>query len=333
MIVKDSLPAKQPAWLGGFDEHVRWGLSSSNDIAYWLQQYTVSQPLRRQTQLCVALAMFSRQSVPRVHCLRDERALASADLARWRKRGDWVTTEHSWPSGSFLSEGDGLQRARFYGSNGQAQTSSVSVLPASTSSILRSPLGALSAQAHTRDGQWLITPSVKTAELPLSLDGRAAGGQWQCHSRLAAMGSAQLHCVDFDGQTQASVVAMGQWLSPAWGRLAPMTIAQAKVSIGGRDFHFDRWMADASTDASEFDDYRWVATLENDDFRLHIHADGGNPRITPWLELSDGRNRWLARTLRVTPFANLRLRIYPKGSGQAYIDLRSEQCLLQTVLP
>ncbi|MEO6699221.1 MAG: hypothetical protein ABIR53_06160 [Paraperlucidibaca sp.] len=333
MTATDSLPAKQPAWVGGFDEHVRWGLNTSADTAYWLQQYTVVHPLRRQAQLRVALALFSRQGLPRVHCLHDGRALVGADLARWRERGDWAMTEQSWPSGSFLSERDGVQRARFFGPDGQAQTSSASVLQVPQRATLRSPLGALKAQAHTRDGQWLFTPPSKTAAPALGLDGRATGGQWQCHSRLAAMGSAQLQCVDFDGQARASVVAMGQWLAPAVGRRAPMTIVQAQVSVGGRDYRFDRWLPNATTDAPEFDDYRWIATLVNDDFRLHIHADGGNPRITPWLELSDARNRWLARTLRVTPFASLRLRIYPRGSEQAYIDLRSEQCLLQTVLP
>ena len=333
MTATDSLPAKQSAWVGGFDEHVRWGLNSSTDTAYWLQQYTAIHPLRRQAQLRVALALFSRDGQPRVHCLHDERNLAGADLSRWRERGDWTTTEHSWPSGSFLSERDGVQRARFFGANGQAMANSSSVLKVPKRSILRSPLGALKAHAHTRDGHWQITPTSKAGASPITLDGLAEGGQWQCHSRLAAMGSAQLQCINFDGQTKASAVAMGQWLAPALGRRAPLTIAQAQVSVGGRDYCFDRWMPNATTDAPEFADYRWIATLVNDDFRLHIHADGGNPRITPWLALEDERNRWLARTLRVTPFASLRLRIYPRGSEQAYIDLRSEQCLLQTVLP
>lgn len=333
MTVSVTFPAKQPSWLGGFDEHVRWGINSSGDSAYWLQHDTAMHPLRRHAQLRVAMAMFSRESAPRVHCVHDERDLVSTDLARWRERGDWAASEHSWPSGSFLSERDGQTRARFFGHDAQAQSRSRALLQATGSVCLRSPLGALTAQAHARDGLWQITPAAKTSELPLALVGRADGGQWQCHSRLAAMGSAQLQCVNFSGQTKASVVAMGQWLAPALGRRAPMTIAQAQVSVGGRDYCFDRWMPNATTDAPEFDDYRWLATLVNDDFRLHIHADGGNPRITPWLVLADARNRWLARTLRVTPFASLRLRIYPRGSEQAYIDLRSENCLLQTVLP
>lgn len=327
------LSAKQPQWLGGFDEHVRWGIQAQADSAFWLQHSTAIHPLRRQAQLRVAMAVFSREGPPRVHCVHDERELVGADLARWRARGDWSACEHSWPSGSFLSERDGLLRARFFNAHAQAQSSSCALSEPSPPVLLRSPLGAFSAQAHARDGLWQISPTARVGERPLSVDGRVEGGQWQCHSRLAGMGSAQLQCLAFSGQTQARVVAMGQWLAPALGRRAPLTIAQAQVSIGGRDYCFDRWLPNATTDAPAFDDYRWQATLVNEDFRLHLHADGGNPRITPWLTLADTRNRWLARTLRVTPFASLRLRIYPRGSEQAYIDLRSENCLLQTVLP
>lgn len=326
-----TLPAKQPHWLGGFDEHVRWGLSG--DSAYWLQHDTVMHPLRRHAQRRVAMALFSRHDGPRLHTLHDEYALGAADLARWRERGDWAAVEHTWPSGSFLSERDGLLRARFFGANGQAQISSQALPLPEHRVTLRSPLGALKAQPHCRDGLWQFTPPARLGQAAMTLDGRSEGGQWQCYSRLAAMGSAQLQCVSFAGQTKANVLAMGQWLAPALGRRAPLTIAQAQVSVGGRQYCFDRWLPNATTDAPEFGDYRWLATLVNDEFRLHIHADGGNPRITPWLALPDTRNRWLARTLRVTPFASLRLRIYPRGSDQAYIDLRSENCLLQTVLP
>lgn len=331
MTVMDSLPTKQPVWVGGFDERVRWGISGDN--AYWLHQYTAMHPLKREAQLRVALAMFSRNSAPRDHALSDQCTVVGADLARWRERGDWAMAEQTWPSGSFLSERDGYMRGRFFGADGQAQTHSHSLLQAPSRAILRSPLGALKAQSHRRDGQWLLTPPTKTGCSPLALHGIADGGQWQCYSRLAAMGSAQVQCFNFQGQQHASVVAMGQWLAPAIGRRAPLTIAQAQVSVAGREYCFDRWLPNATTDAPEFGDYRWMATLVNDDFRLQIHADGGNPRITPWQALSDTRNRWLARTLRVTPFASLRLRIYPRGSDQAHIDLRSDDCLLQTVLP
>lgn len=333
MTVIATLPAKQPQWLGGFDEHVRWGLNHSHDSAFWLQQYTERQPLQRQAHLHMAMALFSRHRGLSLYHVQDQRRLSAREMARWRAGGDWSTTEHSWPSGSFISERDGLLRARFFAADGHAQINSQVLASSEKRSLLRSPLGALKAQRQRCDGLWHFTPAARVAKPALHIDGRSEGGHWQCHSRLAAMGSAQLQCVNFDGHTQARVVAMGQWLAPALGRRAPLTIAQAQLTVGGRDYRFDRWMPNATTDAPEFGDYRWLATLVNEDFRLHIHADGGNPRITPWLALPDTRNRWLARTLRVTPFASLRLRVYPRGSDQAYIDLRSEQCLLQTVLP
>jgi len=323
MILSISHPAREPALTGGFDQLLRWGVDPATGQAFWMRQQTCGRLVGHAQTMEVTLACFQRQA-HKAALVQDSEPLPGLLRKAWRRRGEWEQLRYNWHSGSFLSSEEALVRGRMFTDQGAAHYT-VAMTPLDRSCDLSWPLGSVSQQ----DADWQGDAVV--AGLPVS--GSFQGGQWQFWGRLVSPGLAMVHARHFEGRPEVSFFGMGQTLAPRWQSREPLSLSLGQLRIGEEVIRFDRWWPAPTVDAPRLDNYRWIATLANADYRLQVMVDGGNTRLAPWLALNETLPGGGRRVLKISPYATVRLRLYRRGSQDVLDELRSGNCLLMTAIP
>ncbi len=323
MTISTPFPAREPTLTGGYDQLLRWGVDPISGQAFWLRQQTCSRRLGQPQTMEVTLASFQRQT-REAALVQDGEPLPALLRKSWRSRGEWLNLQYNWSSGSFLSAGEQTVQGRLFTSQGSAHCRfelQRQGLPAG----LSWPLGDVGLQDAVWDG------GATVAGLPV--EGRFRGGQWQSWGRVVSPGQAVVHGVHFDGQPDVSFFGLGQTLAPQWQTREPLALSLGRLRLGDELICFERWWPAPTVDAPRLDNYRWIATLVNADYRLQVMVDGGNARLVPWLALNETLPGGRRRVLRVSPYATLKLRLYRRGSQDVLREMRSDHCLLMTAIP
>lgn len=316
--------SKLTPWAGGFDELLRWGVDPQTGRGFCARQMMHRAPARQCIDHGAELLVFDHKArhvdVAKSWVRRD------AHWARdWDKRQRWNDCQHTWSSGSYWSERADQTQIQFFESEAMAKAQLSPHWVSASSSTFRAPMAAF----KTRAVHWATTIESSQGHQ----QGIYQGGQWQTYSRLPILGSTQLQVTYFRDDPDARLSAVGLWLVPAIGKRLPVTSIQAELVCQGKTYRFDRLLPSALHEPPTFDTYRWLATLINDEYRLEISADGGSPRIAPWYSWRDHRS-WLShKQAHMTTMANVRIRIFPRASQRAEIDLRSSDGFLLTLLP
>lgn len=316
--------SKLTPWSGGFDERLRWGVDPYLGVGFCLRQMMTRRPGVQRLQHGMEWVQFNHLS--REVDTFSVWAERDAHWAKaWQRREAWHDAQHTWPSGSYIAESEGSTSLRFFEADrwlvARADASNVS-----TNSVnLRTPFAAF----KSRPMQWALRSEQSSGVLTA----QCVGGHWQTYSRLPVLGSAQLQVTNFRGHESAHLSAVGLWLLPAMTRRQPPTSVQAQLTIGAEVYRFERWLPSATVEAPSFDLYRWLATAVNDRHRIEISADGGSPRLAPWHTWRDHRNWWAYKQAHMTTMSNVRVRVFPRGSEEAIVDLRAQEGLLMTLLP
>lgn len=317
-------PAREPSWTGGFDQLVRWGVSPATGEAFWLRQQTSGRRLTSGQTMEATLATFRRNGLETA-LVHEGESLSSAQRKNWRARGDWQHLQYNWAAGSFVGSTATQVHGRLFTPHGSGHCA-LTAAAGDVDSRLDWPLNGLVAQP---DRHW----QGEAAAAGLPVHGSFRGGQWQHWGRLASPGLALANGVHFEGRPEVSFLGIGQTLAPQWQAREPLALGVGLLRIGDRTLSFDRWWPAATVDAPRLDNYRWMATLVNAEYRLQLITDGGNPRIAPWLALNEQLPSGDRRVLKMTPFATLRLRLFARGRHEPIEDLRSDCCLLMTAIP
>lgn len=317
------LPARELAWTGGFDQHLRWGVDAAGGQAFWLRMQSAGRGVAAAQTMTVSLATFRRDS-NRAILVQDSEVMPAAAKRAWRRGGDWAALQYNWQSGSFLSADAGALRTRLFTARGQA-SARLQSLHAGAGAVLGWPLGGL----DVRDAAWQGELSTAGQQV----EGGFEGATWQHWGRLVVPGQAMAHCRHFTDRPDAAFFGLGQIVLPQGQRREALALGLGRLVVAGETILFDRWWPAPTVDAPRFDNYRWLATMVNRDCRLEISIDGGNPRLVPWLELDDLLPGGGSRLLRVTPFAAFRLRLFRRGRAEPLHDLRSPGGLLMMAVP
>lgn len=323
MTIHVSYPSREPALTGGFDQFLRWGVDPLTGQAFWLRQQTCGRPLSRGQAMEVTLATFSRQG-NKAALVQDGEPLPGLLRKPWRSAGEWGRLQYNWGSGSFLGGDQHNVQGRLFTEHGAAHCQ-LQRIACGRPSEVNWPLGGVSMQGADWQG------GATVAGLPV--EGSFRGGQWQSWGRFASPGLAVLHGVHFDERPDVSFFGVGQTLAPQWQTREPLALSLGRLQLGEELISFDRWWPAPTVDAPRLDNYRWIATLVNADYRLQVIADGGNARLVPWLALNETLPRGGRRVLKMTPFATLRLRLFARGGQEPLVELRSANSLLMTAIP
>lgn len=315
--------ARHPHATGGFDQYLQWGINADRDQAFWLAQQIVGRPLIGERSHDVTLAVFDRRTreTAQVH---DSEVLDGRGIARWQRHGSWVAQASNWPSGSYASSEPEHARGRLFTSQGSAQWQ-WQAGEASEAVMLGWPLGGLQGTTRRVAGQ------AEAAGLRIAGSLRMASLQrW---GRFSSAGMAFMQCPQLTQDPDVSFLAHAQSLAPQWQRREALAATVGWLQVGGQRHRFERWWTAPTVDAPRLDNYRWLGTLVNASHRLDIAVDGDNPRVTPWIAMNEQLPGGGRRVLRITPFAQLHLRLYARGSQQVLREMRSDGCLLMTALP
>ncbi len=323
MTISTPFPAREPTLTGGFDQLLRWGVDPVSGQAFWMRQQTCGRRLGQPQAMEVTLASFQRNGCEAA-LVQDSEPLPGILRKPWRNRGEWSRLQYNWSSGSFLGACAESVQGRLFTPQGSAHCQ-LDLTRRSQPVELAWPLGHVSVQ----DAGWQGGASV--AGLPV--DGRFHGGQWQSWGRLVSPGLAMVHGVHFEGRPEVSFFGLGQTLAPQWQTREPLALSLGRLLLGDEVIRFERWWPAATVDAPRLDNYRWIATLVNADYRLQVMVDGGNARLVPWLALNETLPGGGRRVLKISPYATLRLRLFRRGSQEVLQDLRSDNSLLMTAIP
>lgn len=316
-------PARHPLATGGFDHYLQWGLNATRDQAFWLAQQVVGRPLVGARSRDISLAVFDRRSreTAQVH---DSEMLDGRTLTHWQRDGSWAGQASNWPTGSYASGGAEAARGRLFTAQGSAQWQWQAGVEES-SVLMQWPLGGLQARTQR------IAGHAEAAGLRIAGSFRMASLQrW---GRFSTAGMAVMQCLQLANDPDVSFLAHAQSLAPQWQRREPLAASVGWLRMGDQQHRFDRWWTAPTVDAPRLDNYRWLGTLANASHRLDIAVDGDNPRVTPWIAMNEQQPGGGRRVLRVTPFAQLHLRLYARGSQTVLREMRSDGCLLMTALP
>lgn len=323
MTISIPFPAREPTLTGGYDQLLRWGVDPASGQAFWLRQQTCSRRLGQPQTMEVTLASFQRHQ-REAALVQDSEPLPGILRKPWRNQGEWSSLQYNWSSGSFLGASEPAVHGRLFTPQGSAQCR-FELQRSGRPAELSWPLGNASLQDSLWKGGAMV------AGLPV--EGSFLGGQWQCWGRVVSPGQAVVHGVHFDGHPDVSFFGLGQTLAPQWQTREPLALSLGRLRLGDETILFDRWWPAPTVDAPRLDNYRWIATLVNPDYRLQVMVDGGNARLVPWLALNETLPGGRRRVLRISPYATLRLRLYRRGSQDVLRDLRSDHCLLMTAIP
>ena len=323
MTITTTYPSREPTLTGGFDQLLRWGVDPVSGQAFWMRQQTCGRRIAHAQSMEVTLACFQRQR-REARLVQDNETLPGLLRKSWRHRGEWGQLQYNWHSGSFLGSDEGDVRGRLFTAGGAAQCS-LAMSPSGRPQQLSWPLGDVSHQ----DVSWRGGATV--AGLPV--DGDFRGGQWQFWGRLVPPGLAVVHGVHFEGRPDVSFFGLGQTLAPQWQSREPLSLSLGRLQLGDETLSFERWWPAPTVDAPRLDNYRWMATLVNADYRLQVMVDGGNSRLVPWLALNESLPGGGRRVLKLSPYATVKLKLYRRGSQEVLQELRSENALLMTAIP
>lgn len=323
MTVTTTHPAREPTLTGGFDQLLRWGVDPVSGQAFWMRQQTCGRRIGHAQSMEVTLASFQRQR-RQAMLVQDSEPLPGILRKSWRNQGEWGRLQYNWQSGSFLGNDVNAVRGRLFTTQGAAHCMLVRD-PRGRPCELSWPLGNVSQQDAVWEG------GAAVAGLPV--EGRFLGGQWQFWGRLVSPGLAVVHGVHFEGRPEVSFFGLGQTLAPQWQTREPLALSLGCLRLGDEVIRFERWWPAPTVDAPRLDNYRWMATLVNADYRLQVMVDGGNARLVPWLALNETLPGGDRRVLKLSPYASLKLRLYRRGSQEVLQELRSENSLLMTAIP
>lgn len=306
-----------PAWTGGFDQCVEFGIDRRTRQAFWLRRQVLSRPW--QDSLSRRVTLWVTEQVPGRSLLLED---VDRQPGRVPTQEDWPCEQYNSASGSFVSsEGDDC-RGRLFTPRGRAEwrLRASSPVPPET---LTWPSGGMRCQP----AQWL--GDVRAASFALS--GLFVGARIQFWGRVAPMGMAMLSVPSLGGDARVQLTAIGQFAGRAGALSERLNGAVGVLRMGDETLHFDRWWPAGTVAPARLDAYRWMATLTNARYRLELVADGGNPRITPWQGLVDHTPEGLRHLVRMTTYSAVHVRLFARGEQQPLQEWRSDSSLLLTL--
>jgi len=304
---------------GGFDQCLQWGLDAEGARAFWLCQQWTRRPLRRRASHDITLAVMDRRT-REVSIIHEGELSEPSVWQDWQMSGDWQHVQHIWASGSFAAQTASMARGKLFTPLGQASWQ-LETAPGEVPETLAWPLGGLRWRPASFEGSTFASGQ--------ALAGSFQGATVQRWGRLAAPG-AFIQCLGLGGDAKACFTANSLQLASGWQGRDPVTAAVGSLRWAEGHIDFNRWWPSPTLDAARLDRYRWMGTLAGSTHRLDIVADGDNPRVTPWLALNVRQPGGLRQLLRITPFARLHLRLYPRGSRVLLQEWRHDACLLMT---
>ncbi len=291
-------------------QQVIWQPDAST--AQWWRQAVVHD-WRGRRHLSLSAAIFQRFPAD-VSAVHDLDTVPQAQLTRAGQPID-----QNLSSGTFWRGASTEPEAYWFSRSGSAQ------YRAHTQTQAAWP--ALAAWSGQQQVSW-VREQAQWSVAGLTQSGTGEGLQWQDQSRWPSPATVSVLARRVEGGPDLCFQAFGHVLNAPWQAREPIPIAGAQLLVAGRTYVFDQRTPVWPLPLSRLDAHRWEVTLVNKTHRLTVVADGGNPRLLPWLTVRDEGSTGGWRQTRMTPFAALSLTLTAHQQKRPELELRARSCWL-----
>lgn len=310
------------------------GTSLDGRHAFWLKHNL----LRRHGQSTVtienAFIIFDRVT-GEAEVVYDKEDLSPPAFASFARSGHWEQASANFSSGSFFAISRESLRGKLHTQRGTAQWElaldrSDEVLYHFASDRLYH-LPWPKKKIITRDCFLRFRGRISCAGITVEGDFLGMNGHnWGTeHAHEYAYADCNMFAEEegayFDGFSVKIALARGLIKSPY--------LSMCSLKTGGRWHHFNALTSSWKHRVDALDDYRWIATFQNETHCLELAINGQNPRVEPWVALHYDHPGGARSVVKNTKFASGKLRLLTRRDKRVVQELTSDYFELESLLP
>lgn len=311
------------------------GTHRDGTTAFWLKHNLLRYSGEKDVWVENALVLFDRAAASSQVLYQKERVSPDVFQQLMRQAGNWEGFSFNFSSGSFFEISRNRLRGRMHTEEGDAawdlqlQRSDEVLYHLPSERLYHLPWPK--KKVLTRDCRLGYEGALSLGSV--KLDGAFLGMNGHNWGTEHAHEYAYANCMDFREGEDAFFDAFSVKLALAGGLIHSPFLSLASLRVGKDWYHFNSMLRAPRQQVGGLSNYHWQVTLSNETHRLEVDIDGANPRTEPWVALHYHHPDKRVSVVKNTKFAALRLKLTELASGRQVVELVSDRCELETLLP